>query len=370
MSAYPRIVIHLDRIARNARETLELCRKRGIGVTAITKGVCGDLRIAALLCEIGVDSLGDSRIENLKKYHILPCEKWLIRVPMISECREVVQYADVSLVSEILTLEYLNLEALRQGRKHGILLMVEMGDRREGCLGGDELGALIRQVDQSEGLYLRGIGTNLGCYGFVRTTDSKMEEFSRLVELAAPGRSLLVSGGNSSALRWLNEAKEFGRVNHLRLGESILFGRERRDFTQLPGTVEDAFELEAEIVELKKKPSLPDGEIGQDSFGNPPRFEDVGEHWRAICAIGKQDIEPDLLRSMDAQVSILGSSFDHTILQVPPEKYRLGDILSFRMRYPAVVRAMTSEYILKEYRGQEYGSEICPPRFHQALRER
>jgi predicted amino acid racemase len=370
MSTYPRIVIHLDRIARNARETLELCHGRGISVAAITKGVCGDLRIAATLIEAGVNALGDSRLENLKKYHILPCEKWLIRIPMLSECREVVQFADVSLVSEALTLQYLDLEAHRQGRKLGILLMVEMGDRREGCLGEDELAALIARVDQSPGLYLKGIGTNLGCYGFIRTTKQKMDELSRLVESVSPGRRLLVSGGNSSALGWMKETGETGRVNHLRLGESILFGRERRDFTQLPGTVEDAFELQAEIVELKKKPSLPEGEIGRDSFDNSPHFENLGEHWRAICAVGKQDIEPDLLCPVDGRVSILGASFDHMLLQVPQDAYHLGDILSFRMRYPAVVRAMTSEYILKEYRGSDHGSEICTPEFHQALCER
>jgi ornithine racemase len=369
MSTYPRIIIHLDRIARNARETLELCHGRGVSVTAITKGVCGDLRIAATLCEVGVDALGDSRLENLKKYHILPCMKWLIRIPMLSECREVVQFADVSLVSEMLTLQYLDFEAQRQGRKHGILLMVEMGDRREGCLGAGELKILIDQVDRSAGLYLKGIGTNLGCYGFVRTTSQKMDELSRLVKKVAPGRRLLVSGGNSSALGWLSEAQETGRINHLRLGESILFGRERRDFTQLPGTVEDAFELQTEIIELKRKSSLPEGEVGRDSFGNSPRFKDVGEQWRAICAVGKQDIEPDVLRPVDGRISILGASFDHMLLQVPQDAYRLGDVLSFRMRYPAVVRAMTSEYVLKEYRGSDYGSEICPPGIHQALCE-
>lgn len=367
MSDYPRIVIHLDRIARNAKETLDLCHRRGISVTAITKGVCGDMRIAATLCEAGVDTLGDSRLENLKKYHILPCEKWLIRIPMLSECREAIQVADVSLVSEALTLQYLDLEAQRQGRKHGILLMVEMGDRREGCLGAGELEALVAQVDRSTSLYLKGIGTNLGCYGFVRTTQQKMDELARLVEKVAPGRPMLVSGGNSSALGWLNETGATGKINHLRLGEAILFGRERRDFTQLPGTVEDAFELQAEIIELKRKPSLPEGEVGRDSFGNSPHFRDVGEHWRAICAVGKQDIEPDMLRPVDGRVSILGASFDHLLLQVPLDAYRLGDVLSFRMLYPAVVRAMTSEYLLKEYRGSDNGGEICPPGIHQAL---
>jgi len=367
MSLYPRIVIHLDRIARNAQETFAVCRQHAVQVTAITKGVCGDPRIASLLYECGAHSLGDARLQNLENYNFLPCEKWLIRIPMLSECRDVIRLADVSLVSERLTLEYLNLEALRQEKKHGIVLMVEMGDRREGCDGGAELAALVRQVDQSKGLYLRGVGTNLGCYGFVRTTETKMAEFSSLVQSAAPGRDILISGGNSSALRWLMETQSPGLVNHLRLGEALFFGRERRDFTQLSGTLEDGFELEAEIVELKRKPSLPDGEIGRDSFGNSPSFENVGEHWRAICAVGRQDVEPALLRPVDPQVRVLGASSDHLLLTVPQGKYRLGDILSLHMRYPAVVRAMTSEYVNKVYLGEEVFYEIHTPKFHQAL---
>jgi ornithine racemase len=349
MNRFPRIVLHLDRVAQNAGAVINLCRQHSVQVTAITKGVCGDARIAALLTECGIDSLGDSRLQNLENYSQLPCPKWLIRIPMLSECADVVRLADVSLVSESATLQVLNRAAQQQKKKHGVLLMVEMGDRREGCVDASELEKLIDQVDEYPGLYLKGIGTNLGCYGFIRTTDQKMREFSQIVQQIAGERPLTVSGGNSSALRWLMEAENPGRINHLRLGESILFGRERRDFSQLPGTQENAFILQAEIVEIKRKPSLPDGEIGRDSFGVSPHFQNAGEHTRAICAVGRQDVEPDVLVPEDDSVKILGASSDHMLLELAESKYRLGDVLSFRMRYPAVVRAMTSKYVTKQY---------------------
>ncbi len=346
---YPRMQIHLDRIARNARAVQSICRTRGLAFTAITKSVCGDQEIAALLCSLGIQQLGDARIQNLQKYVQLPVEKWLIRIPMISECREVVRFADVSLVSEKATLQALNREALAQKKTHGVLLMLDMGDRREGCFEMREMISLLKEVDRLSNLELKGFGTNLGCFGFVQTNGAKMQDFSRVIQNITKSSDLIISGGNSSSLKWVMEAKDLYAINHLRLGESILFGRERRDFTQLEQTTDDAFLLETELVEVKEKPSLPDGVIGMDSYGNAPVFHDYGMHLRGICAIGKQDIDPDLLEPTDSSIHILGSSFDHMIVELPRGHYRVGDILQFKMRYGAVVRAMTSEYISKQY---------------------
>lgn len=351
LGRYPRVVVHLDRIAQNARAVIDLCRRHFVDVTGITKGVCGDPRIAATLASCGISSLGDSRLANLERIRSLGVERWLIRIPMLSECEDVVRLADVSLVSEVLTLRRLAEHARRRRRHHGVVLMVEMGDRREGCCGEEELSALVREVDASPSLVLRGIGTNLGCLGFVRTTDEKMQAFSRLVRRVAGERPILVSAGNSSALAWLAETRDPGRVNHLRLGEALVLGRERRDYAQLPGTRPDSVILEAEIVELKRKPSLPDGEIGRDSFGCVPRFENSGSHWRAVCAVGRQDIEPEALAPEDGGTRVLGVSSDHMLLEVPEGRYRLGDVVSFRLGYMAVLKAMTGSYCAREYRG-------------------
>jgi predicted amino acid racemase len=351
MNAYPRINIYLERITHNARTIIKYCTTRGVDVTAITKGVCGEPHIAACLATSGAVALGDSRLLNLRKIHSLPCEKWLIRIPMISECAQVIEYANVSLASETTVIQALNQEAIRQRKRHGILLMADMGDRREGCLGQAELGRLAEQVESSPGLFLKGFGTNLGCYGFVQTTDENMARFCEMVSGITTNQDLTISAGNSSALLWLGETHQRGLINHLRLGEAILLGRERRNFTQMPGTVDNAFCLEVEIVELKEKPSLPSGAIGKDSFGRSPNLPDLGVHWRAIAAIGRQDVEPEALCPDDPDILILGASYDHLLLQVPPRRYHPGDILSFRMQYPAVVRVMGSEYVHKNICG-------------------
>lgn len=347
---YPRMIIDLAKIEHNARTVVGLCASKQVKVTGITKGVCGDGSIAKTLVASGVNSLGDTRIANLKRLAALPCEKWLIRIPMISEIEQVIQYADVSLVSEKVILDLLNTEALRQKRIHGIMLMIDMGDRREGCVDADELLAMVQLVEQKPALYLKGIGTNLGCFGFVQTDQLKITEFGKVVHSVFHDLPMLMySAGNSSGLSWLLETQDHGLVNHFRLGEALLFGRERRDFSQLPGTYADAFLLQAEVVEVKYKSSLPSGRIGRDSFGNVPHFTDAGIHCRAICAVGKQDIEPDTLIPVREDIHILGASYDHMMVEVQSGSVTVGDILSFQMRYPAVVRAMTGEYVEKDY---------------------
>jgi predicted amino acid racemase len=347
---YPRMLINLDKIRQNASVVMEVCQSRKVDVTGITKGVCGDIKIAEAILQSGVKSLGDTRIQNLKRLENFPCEKWLIRIPMLSEIPLVIRYVDVSLVSEGVTLDWLNKEAIRQNKLHGIILMIDMGDRREGCVDATELQSLISIVVEKPGLYLKGIGTNLGCFGFIQTDQQKMDEFNQIIESLFPEPcTLICSAGNSSGLRWLMETSDVGPVNHFRIGEALMFGRERRDFLQLSESYSDAFVLEAEVVEVKTKPSLPDGTIGRDSFGHTPEFRDQGVHCRVICAVGKQDIVPETLVPIEEDYRILGASFDHMIVEVPNGTVSVGDVLSFEMQYPSVVRAMTGEYVEKVY---------------------
>ena len=58
----------------------------------------------------------------------------LIRIPMISEAEDVVRYTDISLNSEIKVAKALSKEAIKMGKIHEIILMVDVGDLREGIL--------------------------------------------------------------------------------------------------------------------------------------------------------------------------------------------------------------------------------------------
>ena len=351
----PTITADLQKLKHNAEALAALCRQHGVSLAAVTKCVCADERLAGVLVK-SADMLADSRAQNLCR---LPADKprLLLRVPMRSEAAEAVSAADISLQSEIDTIRRFGEEAARQGKKHRVILMIDLGDLREGILFSDRQGIerAARAVLEQPALELSGIGTNLTCFGGILADEDNL---GRLVEIAATLRRRLdtplpiVSGGNSSSIGLLLEGRMPKGVNHLRLGEAILLGNDTAKCAPLPGLYTDAFCLSAELVELKAKPSLPIGTAGANAFGEPVHFEDEGEQLRGILAIGRQDTNAEGLRPLDAGTRILGASSDHLIVDLSEAKteYRVGDTLSFVPDYGALLKAYTSPYVIKAYR--------------------
>jgi predicted amino acid racemase len=350
---YPKLEINLDKIKHNVEVVVSLCKKNHIQVAGVTKVFCGHPKIARAYVDGGVSFLADSRIENLMKLRNFNIPKMMIRLPMISEAEKVVEYADISLNSEIETIKALSEKALEKGKVHQIILMVDLGDLREGYYYERDLYSSIEEVLKLEGVNLLGIGTNLTCYGGVIPDE---ENLGRLTEIAGNIEERyhvkleIISGGNSSSLHLLLEDNNIGGINRLRLGESLVLGVETAYGERIEDTYDDAFQLIAEIVEIKEKPSIPTGEIGRDAFGGTPTFVDYGIRKRMICAIGKQDIEFDTILPIDEDISILGGSSDHLILDGTDSKidYKVGDTIRFKLNYGGILRAMTSEYVEKD----------------------
>ena len=346
---YPRVTIDMQKLAHNVRHMKELCAGYGIEILGVTKAFAGDPRLAAVMAGNGLRMLGDSRIDNIKKYRDLQCEKWLIRMPAITHAEDTVRYCDVSLNSELSVLEALNRAAVAQGKRHKVVLMFDLGDLREGCFDEEDLAACADYARKAEGLTLYGIGTNLTCFSFVQPDTEKLERLAALGKKY--GADTYVSGGNSATVQLMLRGGIPQGVNSLRLGESVLFGRERAGYTYLDGMYNDVFIAEAEVLECKRKPSMPIGTIGRNSYGQRPVFTDRGERVRAICAMGKQDIDHETMWPVDEGIEILGASSDHFIVDVTdaPREYRPGDIIRFRLGYFAVMRVFTSEYVQKVY---------------------
>lgn len=346
---YPCLHIDRDKIAENARTMKELTGRYGIEITGVTKVFGGEPRIASTLTAQGIRKLGDSRIENIKKYASLDCEKWLIRMPSISEAEDAVRYCDVTVNSEIETLEALNRAALHQGKIHKVILMADLGDLREGYIKEEELARAAAYVKEKKGLELYGLGTNLTCFSFIQSDEEKM---NRLLTLAGKyDAATCISGGNSATLRLMLNGGIPAGINNLRLGESVLFGRERATYQYLPGTHNDTFILEAEIIEAKEKPSMPIGTIGADSYGHTPTFIDRGIRKRIICALGKQDVDVETMWPVDQGAEIIGASSDHLIVDVTDadRHFKVGETIRFRLGYFAVMRAFTSSYVEKRF---------------------
>ncbi|NLC04219.1 MAG: alanine/ornithine racemase family PLP-dependent enzyme [Tissierellia bacterium] len=348
---YPRILINTTIIENNVRQVVKMAEEHGIHLAGVTKGFCAYPEIVQAYVNGGVAYLADSRMINLKKIAHFKLPKILLRLPMISEVDELVQYATISLNSELATIKAISHAAQKRDKIHGIILMVDLGDLREGYFNLEELYADIKVILGLKGVKLLGIGSNLTCYGGVipdNTTLNRLNQIKVKIEADYNISLDIVSGGNSSSLHLLKDHRLIG-INNLRIGESFIFGTESGYGQQLEGTNAHAFTIQAEIIEIKDKPSVPKGEIGLDAFGKTPTFVDRGVRKRILAAIGKQDIDLATLYPFDQDLIILGGSSDHLILDAENSKleYMVGDILEFNIHYVSLLRAMTSEYIEK-----------------------
>jgi predicted amino acid racemase len=351
----PRVTIDLDIIERNARAVTEACARYGVSVFGVTKGTCGTPQVAAAMLRGGVIGIGESRFENIQRLRRsgLTCRILLLRSPPLSRVDETVTGADISLNSELAVIEALSHAAVRRSRVHEIVLMVDLGDLREG-IWPDDLLPTVAEILRLPGVRLVGLGTNLTCFGAVLPSEANMAQLAgcaAAIESEFGVGLTYVSGGNSSSLPFLLEGRMPPGVNNLRIGESILQGGRDTFFDQPWEELDrNAFLLEGELLEVKLKPSVPIGESGVDAFGGHPVFVDRGERLRGIVNLGREDVVVDALIPRTAGVEVLGASSDHLIVDVtdvraPP---RVGDLLGFQMGYAALLAAMTSEYVEKQ----------------------
>ncbi len=353
MMAAPRLEIDLDKIHHNAGTLVKRLARRGISVTGVTKVTLGSAEIAATLLRAGVKALGDSRIENIEAMRLaqVTAPMTLIRSPMLSQAKRVVMQADVSCNTEIEVIRRLSLEARKANRIHGVILMVELGDLREGIMPGDLTG-MVRETLSLPNIVVKGIGTNLACRSGVSPDGANMAVLSELADslTATFGLTLeIVSGGNSANLTWALSGADIGRINDLRLGEAILLGCETLHRQPIDGLHTDAVRLCAEVIEAKVKPSRPSGTIAQTAFGEAPPVTDRGPVRQAILAVGQQDIDPCGL-TPPAGIHVMGASSDHLTLESDRFELSVGAEVVFQLNYSALVRAMTSPFVSKVMR--------------------
>ena len=352
--SYPLLTIDSGKIEQNTGRVASLLQKQGLRLVAVAKGTAAHLAVVEAMIRGGAAAIGDSRIANLARIREggYRGETVLLRAPGPSQCREAVAHADTSLNSETGTVRRLGEAAIQMGCIHNVILMVDLGDLREGVLA-EQAPAAALEMDRTPGIRLAGIGVNLACYGGVIPTVQTMELLLRVKEQVERriGRKVeRVSGGTSANLKMVWERQMPPGITELRIGEGILLGKEAVCREDVPGCSGDAFLLKAEVIELQRKPSRPLGEIGQDAFGNVPHFEDRGMRMRALLALGRQDIDPEGLVPLDPGLEILGASSDHLICDVEEAAapVGVGAVLEFKLTYSALLRASTSPYVTKE----------------------
>lgn len=355
----PRLEIYPRRITANAQSVIGLCRAHGAQVACVSKVTAAHPAVLRALHAGGADALADSRLENLETIarENLGLPTLLLRLPAPSQAAGVVRLADCSLNSSQETVTTLSRAAREAGVRHQVIMMIDVGDLREG-IWPDRAPQVLRAARDLPNIDIIGLGCNLACYGGVIPSVENMRLLVQVRDACRDATGLpldVLSGGNTANLPLLASGNMPKEINHFRLGESILLGRNALDRSAWPGTRQDTFRLLAEVIEVERKPSMPIGPRGQDAFGGEVTIVDRGVRTRAICNVGRQDAVVDGLTPEDPGIIVLGGSSDHLVLDVDEAQspLRVGDEIAFYPTYGALLAASTSPYVEKVVIDQE-----------------
>ncbi|HEX6983662.1 MAG TPA: alanine/ornithine racemase family PLP-dependent enzyme [Balneolaceae bacterium] len=324
------------------------------GIT--TKLLCGHEEFLKEVADLGIGEMHDSRISNLKKIKEIDSDTMTVYIkpPPRDIIESVVKYADASLNTELSTLHALSEEAQKQDKVHKVIIMIEMGDLREGVIR-ENLIDFYEKVFKLPNIEVIGIGTNLNCMHGVMPDEDKLIQlalYKQVIELRFDKNIPLVSGGTTVTIPLLLRNQLPKGVNHFRVGEALFFGKNLFSGETIDGMHNDVLELYSQIIEIAEKPKVPSGDLGRNPQGKMANIDEdeYGEtSYRAILDIGYLDINPDHLINVQDDVKIADASSDMLILDVGDNKagYKVGDFIRFRMKYMGALGIMNSDYIDK-----------------------
>lgn len=353
------IRLYRDKLKHNYDFLDKMFTERNIEWGIVTKLLCGNKLYIQEVMDLGVLEMHDSRISNLKLIKKLnpKIQTVYIKPPAKRSISNIVKYADVSFNSELETIHMLSEEAQKQDKTHKVVVMVEMGDLREGVMG-DELLDFYGKIFEMPNISVSGIGTNLNCLHGVMPSQDKLIQLSlykQLIEAKFNLKIPWVSGGTSVTVPLLLKNMRPMAVNHFRIGEALYFGNNLFTNKSIKGMKTDVFKLYAEIIELTEKPMVPIGDLGQNVAGETFTItdSDYGKtHYRAIVDIGLLDVQTEYLIPEDRKMTIAEASSDMLVLDLGSSKkdYKVGDLVSFQLKYMGALRLMNSNYIEKQVR--------------------
>jgi len=331
--------------------------ENGIAWGVVSKLLCGNELYLKELIALGVDEIHDSRISNLAKVKEINPDVQTVYIKPSSKrnLAQMVQYADVSLNSELDTIRWISEEAGRQEKVHKIIIMVETGDLREGVMG-EHLVDFYAQIFELPNIEVIGLGTNLNCLNGIMPSADKLIQLSlykQIIGLKFNKQIPWVSAGTSVTLPLMFNKQLPQGINHFRIGETLYFGVDLFEEKVIDGMHGDVFELFAEIIEMQEKPLLPTGTLAANPQGEVTQIDQSlygKSSFRAILDIGLLDVDPKYLIPDDGEFEILGASSDMLILNLGenPAGYRVGDLIKFRLKYMGALAVLNSDYIEKK----------------------
>ncbi|VXD12217.1 alanine racemase [Marinoscillum sp. 108] len=328
----------------------------GIEWGVVSKLLCGTKNFIQELVDLGVREIHDSRVSNLKTVKQIDSgiQTVYIKPPAKKAIPSIIKYADVSFNTELSTIRLLSEEAGRQNKLHKIIIMIEMGDLREGVLG-EQLLEFYGQIFELPNITVVGLGTNLNClYGVMPSQDKliQLSLYKQLIEAKFNRKIEWVSGGTSVVFPLLLNRQLPKGINHFRIGEMLYFGNNLFTNKGVKGMKSDVFMLHAQIIELIEKPKVPSGDLATNPSGEQFEIneEDYGKtSYRAILDLGLLDISTDFLIPVEKGVKITGASSDMIVIDLGRTKrnYQVGDWVKFKLKYMGALGLLNSDYIDK-----------------------
>lgn len=351
------IKLYKNKLRHNYYFLKNLFRQHNIQWGIVTKLLCGNKKYLEEVMNLGIKELCDSRISNLKiiKKMDQSIVTVYIKPPAKRSIKSIVAYADVSLNTELFTIKLLSEEAKRQNKIHRVVIMIELGDLREGVMR-EEIIDFYAQIFELPNINIVGLGTNLNCLNGVLPSEDKLIQLSlykQIIELKFKREIPFVSAGTSATLPLLLRKQLPKGVNHFRLGESLFWGNNMFEDDQLiEGMETDVIELFAEIIEINEKPVVPTGMLAENPSGEVFEIneDDFGRTtFRGIIDIGLLDINPDYLIPQEKNIEVVGASSDMLILDLKSNSrnYKVGDLVAFRLKYMGALGLLNSDYIEK-----------------------
>ena len=363
----PILTIDLPKLEDNARVEKAELAAQGVEVLAVNKVFDGCVETAKACLDGGIEVIAESRVYNLKKLKdALNCRTCLLRSPVLCEIDDVVRYADISLNSEKVVIEALSEAAVKQGKVHEVILMVDMGDLREGIWFDhyEEIRDMLKLIDALPGVKLYGLGTNFNCYGTVMPTVKNGNDFRELAKKLEAETGIKIprlSAGNCTSYHLIDKGIWPEGLNHLRIGGLHEYGIEYVDMHYLDQyhhsdkpvgkACSPLYKLKAAIIELNSKPTVPVGELGVDAFLQTKTFEDRGIRKRALLAFGRQDVPSENCVPCDDSITVLGQTSDHTLIDIEDCKQdlKVGDWVEFELDYTGLLAASQTKGVDVEF---------------------
>ncbi len=350
------IVISRKKLKHNFDFLENIFSKHNIQWGIVTKLLCGNPMYLKEVIDLGARELMDSRISNLRTIkRIDPDVRTIyIKPPPRRSIRSLVKYADVSLNTDLETMKLISEEAVKQNKKHQVIIMIEMGELREGVMG-ENLINFYEKVFKLPNIEIVGFGTNLNClYGVMPSRDKliQLSLYKQIVETKFNKKIAWLSGGTSVTIPMLFKKQVPPGVNHFRIGETLYFGANLFTGKTIKGMKDDVITFQSEIIELIEKPIVPEGNLAENPSGDTFEIdpEDYGKtSWRALLDVGLLDISPEFLIPRDKNMEIAGASSDILVIDLGknPKKYKVGDFIKFKLKYMGALGLFNSDYIIK-----------------------